>query len=132
MSTTFVPSTEPLSNRDKNMLARAITVAKTGTCKQKHGAVLYQSGKVLAVGINTTRNEHPTMEIPKEHYTTHAEMAVLRAIPAESSDGYFNIRGATLYIARVNRVGNPVFSAPCTQCMNWILSTGIKRVVFTA
>ena len=126
MGVTFVPSTEPLSNRDKNMLARAVAVARQSTCKQKHGAVIYRGGRVLSVGVNSTRNEHPTMEIDKTAYTYHAEVAAIYAI--QSGD----YKNATLYIARINRRGNPVFSGPCTDCMYMILASGIKRVVFTA
>ena len=126
MSVTFVPSTEPLSNRDRNMLDRAIVIAAQSTCKQKHGAVIYKGGRVLAVGINSTRNQHPTMEIEAVNYTYHAEIAAIRAAGRES------VKDSTLYIARINRRGNPVYSGPCEECMNRVFSTGIKRVVFTA
>lgn len=125
MATTFIPNTEPLSNRDKTMLARAVEIAKQSTCKQKHGAIIYKGGRVLAVGVNSTRNQHPTMEIDAAAYTYHAEKAVMRAAGKDS------VKDATLYIARVNRRGKPVFSGPCTECMMSILPSGIKRVVFT-
>lgn len=126
MSTTFVPSTEPLSKRDRAMLNRAVEVAKQSTCKQKHGAIIYKSGRVLAVGVNSTRNEHPTMEIDKTEYTFHAEISAMRAAHL-----VHEFDGTTLYVARINRRGNAVFSGPCSDCMHSIIAAGIKRVVFT-
>lgn len=124
MPTTFIPSTEPLSKRDKAMLARAAEVAKQSSCKQKHGAILYRGGRVLAVGVNSQRNEHPSMEIDPTEYTYHAEVAAMF--------GVHSTEGATLFVARINRRGNPVYSCPCENCMHSILVGGIKRVVFTA
>ena len=129
MPTTFVPSTEPISNRDKQMLSRAVEIAKQSTMKQKHGALIYKAGKVLAVGVNSQRNFHPTMEIDLADYTYHAELSAYRALGVPH---LFSGEGTTLYIARVNRRGTPVMSAPCEGCLWFILNHGIKRVVFTA
>lgn len=117
---------EAISNRDSAMLSRAAEIAKTSTVKQKHGAILYKSGRVLAVGINSLRNEHPTMEIDYEHYTYHAEHATIRAALNEDA-----LMDSTLYVARVNRLGNPMHSFPCRDCIVKIMTNGIKRVVFT-
>jgi tRNA(Arg) A34 adenosine deaminase TadA len=117
-----------LSKRDKQMLDRAITVAKQSTVKQKHGAVLYKSGRVLAVGVNSTRNFHNTMEIDRYEYTYHAECAALRGAANQSGTA----KDATIYVARVNRQGKPVNSMPCSQCLGTLSSAGIKRIIYTA
>ena len=126
----LVASTDKsLSNRDHAMLARAVEIAKQSTCKQKHGAIIYKSGRVLAVGINATRNEHPSMEISRRDYTYHAECAAIRGVGNTNRSANEN---ATIYVARINRQGKPVNSFPCISCQTWAALAGIKRVVFTA
>lgn len=114
-----------LSNRDRSILKRAIDISRTSTCKQKHGAVIYKGGRVLSVGVNRFRNEHASMEISKSDYTTHAEQAALDVLGGRAD-------GCTIYIARTNRQGNPVNSAPCARCTYILEVAGIKRVVYTA
>jgi deoxycytidylate deaminase len=94
--------------------------------KQKHGALIYKAGRVLAVGINTTRNQHPTMEISHSDYTYHAEINAIRAV---GNPG--DLKGATVYIARTNRSGTLAYSAPCNECLKAINSAGIKRIVYS-
>lgn len=126
---TFVPDTEPLSNRDRKMLDRAIEIAKTSTVRHKHGAVVYKGGRVLSVGVNTIRNVHHTMEINPKDYTTHAEIAAVRALGSP----YINSPvGTTIYVARVNRNGHSMLSAPCPDCVAKLWGWGVKRVVFTS
>lgn len=125
--TALVASNGPrLSVRDGKMVDRALQVAKASTVRHKHGAVLYKSGRVLGVAVNSQRNEHPTMEIEKDNYTYHAEVAVLRAVSMINS-----IEGATIYVARVNRQGKQVNSMPCSDCLRSLVAAGIKRIVYT-
>lgn len=116
----------PLSNRDKDMLDRAMYVARASTCKQRHGALIYKSGRVIGVGVNVSRNSHPTMEIPFYAYSSHAEVKAIDAV----YDGKL-LQGATIYVARINKSGDPMNSLPCRRCMLDIESTGIKRIVHT-
>lgn len=115
-----------MSNRDLVMLSRAADIAKQSTERHKHGALIYKSGRVLGIGINTFRNRHPTMDIPFSRYTVHAEIAALR------STGYRdNLQGATVYVARINREGGFMNSEPCAPCEQALMANGIKRVVFS-
>jgi deoxycytidylate deaminase len=108
------------------MLGRAVEIARTSTVKQKHGAVIYKSGRVLAVGVNSVRNAHDTMEIDPDNYTFHAEVAALRAAAMIN-----DFKGATAYVARVNRQNKPVNSCPCGSCLDILMANDIKRIVFT-
>lgn len=108
------------------MLDRAIKVASSSTCRQKHGAVITKGGRVLSVGINSYRN-YPTTVLgggSADAFSTHAEVAAIKA--ARKSD----LKGATLWVARVSSLGARL-SAPCQSCMDVIMSSGVKRVVFT-
>lgn len=129
MGTWLIPSTDRLSNRDRQMLDRAIEIAKQSTVKQKHGAVIYKAGRVLAVGVNSIRNVHPTMEMARHNYTTHAEAAAIRGL---GSPTVHIAENSTLYVVRVNRQGKPINSMPCSQCLGLLSTHKVKRVVYSA
>lgn len=109
------------------MLDRAYEVALQSTERHKHGAILYKSGRVLSVGINSARNMHPSMEIEFSGYTYHAEIAAMRAT------GWHNLEGATLYVVRAQpRLNQFRNSKPCRDCEQALMSNGIKRVVYSS
>ena len=115
-----------LSNRDYNMLSRAQTIAMQGSTRHRHGAIITKGGSVLSVGVNARRNEHPTMEMPKDLYTEHAELAALRGLGRPM---VFYAKGCTVYVVRINRRGSLVYSAPCDNCMTQLELWQVKRVV---
>lgn len=93
--------------------------------RMKHGAVIVKGGRVLSVGLNKFRN-HPTI-IPSEYIktscSTHAEIDALRKVS--------NVRGATMYIARVNKSGQERLSRPCDYCFEALIDAGITKIVYT-
>lgn len=92
----------------------------------KHGAVIVKGGRVLATGINKERN-HP-MKVSSEHIKTHcsvhAEIDALKKVD--------DARGATIYVARVNRKGQERNSRPCSYCYEDLKSSGIKKIIYTS
>lgn len=82
------------------------------------------------MGINQMRNDVSIFpddafnEIP-EGISIHAEVDALRGIHPE------NARGATVYVSRVLRDGSIGYSRPCPACEKYLVSLGIKRVVYT-
>lgn len=115
----------PLSSRDEVMLSRAKRMALYSVQKHRHGAIVYKSGRVISGGVNSLRNQHPTMEIDKRDYTRHAEINAIMHIDKEV------LQGSTIYIARINKRGEALCSAPCRNCLIAIESAGIKRIVHT-
>lgn len=117
-----------LSNRDKAYLSVARYLATKSVAKKTHGAVVVKGGRVLGTGYNKNRN-HPTIVSP-EHIKTdcsyHAEQVAIREA------GEDNVKGAIIYIARVNRQGKDRDSRPCPLCSALIERVGIKRVVHTS
>ena len=115
-----------LSNRDKSFLSVARYFAKKSNAKNTHGAVVVKSGRVLGTGWNKNRN-HPTIVSPehiKSDCSYHAEEVAIR----EAGD---DLKGAILYVARVNKHGEDRNSKPCPKCRRLINESGIKRVVYT-
>lgn len=117
-----------LSNKDRAYLSLARYCAKKSKARNTHGAVVVKGGRVLGTGWNKNRN-NPHIVSP-EHIKTdcsvHAEVAAIREAGEES------VKGAIIYVARVNRHGNDRDSKPCFRCSDLIKQVGIKRVVFTS
>ena len=100
--------------------------ATKSSSRQRHGAVIVKSGRVLGVGYNKNKN-HP-MRVSPEHIKTHCSRhAEIEAI----KDAGFSVAGAVLYVARVNRQGQDRNSRPCKYCQVVIQSTKIKKVIYT-
>lgn len=120
----------------------ATEVARTSACRNKHGAVIAKSGRVLSISANTKRND-PAMFRPgrgaphavlglnddpnknSKNFTFHAEV---RAIKPLSN---IVLEGATIYVARVFSTGLPGLSRPCDACYMEMVEKGIKKIVFT-
>jgi deoxycytidylate deaminase len=115
-----------ISNRDNAYLSVARYFAKKSSARKMHGAIVVKSGRVLGTGFNKNRN-NPNIVSP-EHIKTdcsyHAEELAIR-------DAGTDVRGAIIYVARVNKHGQDRDSMPCPKCFNLIKNSGIKRVIHT-
>jgi len=115
-----------LSNSEQAFLSVARYFAAKSAANKKHGAVIVKSGRVLGRGYNKDTND--PMRVSPEHIKTHcsrhAEIEAIR-------DANWNVDGATLYVARVNRQGQDRNSKPCKYCEIVIKETNIKKVIHT-
>jgi deoxycytidylate deaminase len=110
--------------RHENLIKRSITVAQRSEYRWKHGAVVAKGNKVIGFAPNKFRN---SPHIDAENVSVHAEAAVIR----ELLKNYTDLKGTTIYIARVSRTGVPTISRPCVNCMRAIRDAGIKEIVYT-
>lgn len=119
-----------VSSRDRAFLEVARHLASRSTEPNKHGAVLMRGGRVLSTGINSKRND--PLVVASEHIKSgcseHAEAAAFRRAAGKSED---HLKGATLYVARVNNHGQDRDSRPCPACMELIRLYKVKKVVYT-
>lgn len=115
-----------LSRKDLSYLNVARSLAKRSEEKKKHGAVVIKSGRVVGYGFNKFKNhtDYIPEELIKVHCSRHAEEVAIKSAGA-------NAKGATLYVARVNRADQDRNSKPCRICADLIENSGIKRVVYT-
>jgi deoxycytidylate deaminase len=115
-----------LSNTDRSYLSVARYFATKSNARNTHGAVVVKGGRVLGTGWNKTRNNPKTVspEHIKSDCSYHAEEIAIR----DSGD---NMKGAIIYVARINKNGFDRDSKPCSKCASLIKKAGIKRVVFT-
>lgn len=114
------------------MLALALLEsAKSSHDRVKIGAVIVRGGKVVGKGFNTTKshplqlyyNQKAGRLAPKS--SCHAELAAI--INAGRND----LSGATIYVARFDRVGQLANCRPCRACQLALDRAGIKDVKFT-
>ncbi len=110
--------------RHENLIKRAVKVAENSTYRWKHGAVVAKGNKVLGFAPNKFRNA-PLVD--EHNVSDHAERATLRELLKFRDD----LRGCTIYIARINNQGDTMISRPCPACMKAVIEAGIKEIVYT-
>lgn len=120
------PAKTILSNRQRSFLDVAVRVAESSDAVFKHGAVVVRGGSVLSIGVNKWKNKDvpPTApDVYNPNITVHAEVDALSRVK--------DARGATIYVARVTKLGEERFSRPCPRCEKVLIAAGIKRVIYT-
>lgn len=110
--------------RHENLIKRAVRVAQNSTYRWQHGSVVAKGNKVLGFAPNKLRNA-PIVD--QHNVSDHAERATLRELLKVRED----LRGCTIYIARINKQNDTMMSRPCPDCMKAIINAGIKEIVYT-
>lgn len=115
-----------ISKREEAFLSVARYFAAKSSCRRMHGAVVVKGGRVVGTGFNKDTNspKYVSPEHIKSHCSRHAELEAIR-------DAKWNVKGAVLYVARVNKQGTDRNSKPCRRCENIISETQIKKVIYT-
>ncbi len=80
-----------------------------------------QGSRVLAVGVNTYRNDPNNTD---SGFSIHAEIAAVSQ--------HIDVPNTTLYVVRINRKGHPLNAQPCPQCTEYIVyQTKVREVIYT-
>lgn len=107
-------------------MARAARLAQQSTCNQQHGAIIVRGGSVLGTGINMMKNNPDTPGLdPKTQSSVHAECAALKAVKGT------NLKGAIVYVARINKAQQPMMSKPCPNCEAELKRRGVVKMIWT-
>jgi len=97
--------------------------------QHRHAAVVVKGGRVLAVGRNRAKT-HPDSIFYEDGQrilkSIHAELDAISRVKNKEQ-----LRGATIYVARLGRAGSPGMSCPCKMCQQLINKHGLKRAIFT-
>ncbi|MFN2638053.1 MAG: hypothetical protein ABR585_13600 [Gemmatimonadaceae bacterium] len=109
-----------MKNHDR-YIQRTIDIASTSTYRWQLGSLIVNNGNVLSWATNKFRNPPSLNHL---HATTHAEMAALRQCLCAA-------KGGTIYVARVNRLGESRLARPCDACLNGLTLAGIRRIIYT-
>ncbi len=110
-------------------LRRILSEEYSDHIQHRHAAVVVKAGRVLSIGRNRNKT-HPESILVEEGQqitkTIHAELDAISRVKNKDQ-----LRGATIYVARLGRNGHPGMSCPCKMCQQLINKHGLKRAVFT-
>jgi tRNA(Arg) A34 adenosine deaminase TadA len=100
--------------------------ARKSDHQHRLGAVIYTKNIVWSIDHNyslkSAKNLHPKFR--SWPGSIHAEMAcILRA--------RCDLKGASLFLLRINRREDFLLSKPCACCLTYIKFTGIRRVTYS-
>lgn len=112
------------SDNDLRLLERAIEAAKLCRQRFKHCAIVVKSGNILSVAVNTFRND-PSLCGVNRAASYHAEVNALRMVSEKASIG------SRIYVVRYGNNGNIAMSRPCNECHSYIISRGVKKVIYS-
>ncbi len=108
--------------KDQRLFDRAYDIARFGQHRVRVGAIAAIGNTQLSGAFNLQRN---LPHVPFGAQTVHAERACLCLVPYEKRDK------VTLYVARIDSLGNIKPSKPCEKCaVSLIHEYHIKDVVF--
>ena len=89
-----------------------------------------KKGSILSIGWNSYKKSHPKQAYyaekagSKYRIYLHAELHALIQLS-------YMAKPYAIYVARVDKEGNPVLAKPCRICSLAIKDAGIKRVYYT-
>lgn len=114
-----------LSHRLKNILEIAKKVSKNSKFRYKVGAVIFNGGKIIAIGNNSTKT-NPKLSRIFRHATLHAECdAILHCTNPHK------LKGSNIFIVRETKDGNPAMARPCDMCITMMYEHKIKIAYWT-
>ncbi len=113
------------------MLTKAVRWARMNTVEglPKLAAILVTKYGEEYVGLNS-RKTHPLAAKfgrNSKSICLHAEVDAIRRALRD----YSSLEGAKMYVARVDKGGNPRLARPCTGCQRAIVAFGIEEVEWT-
>ena len=103
--------------------------SKKSQFKQRLGAVIVKSGRVLAVGYNRVGHRAKGMEEAELKSSVHAERAAIAKLLKPKH--FHKLHGSKIYVSRIMKDGSLGLAYPCKHCLDLIKSCGIKEVIFT-
>jgi deoxycytidylate deaminase len=117
--------------RDERFIHTASMIARHSThYKARVGAIIAKGACILSTGINQLKT-HTRQTIPlnwKVIYRlpgTHAELDAIIGMSRK------DLRGTTIYVARILANGDLALARPCSACQDLLRSVGIKKVVYS-
>ena len=92
------------------------------------GAVVVRGNRIISCGHNFIGYSRYHLD-RKFACSIHAEAAAI--IQLLKKRRQYELVGATIYVSRIGRSGEPRLARPCKSCNDLIWSVGISKVVFT-
>ena len=109
-----------MRKRVKRGLRAAVSAARSSHFyAHRVGAAIFKGAAVISLGCNLAKT-HPQSP---DCYSTHAEFSAI----LKGKD----VRGASLFVARLTRTNKVSCAKPCESCQQLIEKAGISRVFYT-
>lgn len=108
------------------MLLNAKKMAMLSSGEYRLGSILVKSGRILARGLNKYNAINELAWKYFGYQTIHAEIDALNQVWDKR-----NIKGATLFVFRTKKNGDPGNSRPCNRCLNAIRDLGVRKIVYS-
>jgi deoxycytidylate deaminase len=123
----LITDTSKKTQRTLELARRAAINSTYG--RLKHGAILIKGGNVVNVAFNkpdfTSFGNRFRNNYTCGGATTHAEIGAILGLARSSTEG------ATVFVVRVNKLGEYRMSKPCPMCEEVLKFVGVKKVVYT-
>ncbi len=105
----------------------AITNANNSVCRYRLSAVIVKEGDIISTACNQPFNyDKFTHLYPSFCNTLHAEAACLLRTRYKAALG-----GSSLFVARLDGLGQPKLSRPCRACWSLLEAFRVKEVYYT-
>lgn len=100
-------------------------MATKSTATKRHGCIIVKGGRVIGRGYNVYKtNPFIASENHMDRCSVHAEVAAIKNVRG-------SLKGATIYVARINKRGEVRYSKPCSNCQSVINECGIRKVLWS-
>ena len=96
--------------------------------KIRHGAVLIKGGSVISSAYNKDKFSSFGERFRQQdcgHATHHAELSCVSGVKREKT------AGSSIFVVRLNKVGELRLSKPCPMCHDVLKFTGVKKVYYS-
>lgn len=91
-----------------------------------HSSLIVKGGRILSYGINK-----PVANAFAKNYAQHKGWQIHSECTALYKVREKNLKGATMYNARIDKNGEIKISRPCSGCIRMLSDFEISKVVFT-
>jgi deoxycytidylate deaminase len=89
----------------------------------KLGCVIVYKNRIISCGFNSLKTH---TQSPDTWKSTHAEFAAIKSLSRKDI-----LCDCTMYIARKNKLGEWANARPCEDCMMFLESLGLGKIVYT-
>lgn len=112
-----------ITHKDERFFSQAFELASYGEHRVRVGCVATIKGTPIAGAFNTIRNI-TTSGVHYTAHTNHAEANCIDMVP------YLSREKISLYVCRIDSLGNLKPSLPCRRCLKLIRVQHIKEVIY--
>ncbi len=117
------------TGRNKRYIEYARRIAeKSQSPDYRHGALLVKGGQVINSSYNKNSYKGWATRFRDRfsgHATHHAELGCILGVDRA------NIKGSTIYVARIGKKGDLRMSKPCPMCTEILKNMGVRKVVYS-